>query len=53
LQVSASFSPNFSRNLQSGDSEADSAETKKAEIRIFHDASHPSRVLLPVKSNTR
>ena len=53
LQVSASFSPNFSRNLQSGNSEADSAETKKVEIRIFHDASHPSQVLLPVMSNTR
>jgi len=53
LQVSASFSPNFSRNLQSGNSEADSAETKKAEILIFHDASHPSQVLLPIMSNTR
>jgi uncharacterized protein len=53
LQVLASFSPNFSRNLQSGNSEANSAETKKANIRIFHDASHPSQVLLPIVSNTR
>jgi putative CocE/NonD family hydrolase len=48
LQISASFSPNFSRNLQSGKSEATSAEMKKANIRIFHDASHPSQVVLPI-----
>jgi uncharacterized protein len=53
LQVSASFSPNFSRNLQSGNSEANSAEMKKANIRVFHDASHPSQILLPIVSNTR
>jgi uncharacterized protein len=53
LQVSASFSPNFSRNLQSGNSEANSAEMKKANIRVFHDASHPSHILLPIVSNTR
>jgi putative CocE/NonD family hydrolase len=53
LQVSASFSPNFSRNLQSGNSEADSAELKEADIRVFHDASHPSQILLPIVSNTR
>jgi putative CocE/NonD family hydrolase len=47
LQISASFSPKFSRNLQSGASEAKSAETKKANIRVFHDASHPSQVVLP------
>lgn len=47
LQISATFSPNFSRNLQSGTSETKSAETKKAKIRIFHDASHPSQVVLP------
>jgi putative CocE/NonD family hydrolase len=47
LQISASFTPNFSRNLQSGKSEVNSAEMKKADIRVFHDASHPSQVLLP------
>jgi putative CocE/NonD family hydrolase len=48
LQISASFSPNFSRNLQSGKSEVNSAEMKKANIRVFHDASHPSQLVLPV-----
>jgi uncharacterized protein len=48
LQISASFTPNFSRNLQTGESEANSAEMKKANIRVFHDAAHPSQVVLPV-----
>lgn len=53
LQVSASFSPNFSRNLQSGNSEANSAEIKKANIRVYLDASHPSQLLLPIVPGTR
>jgi putative CocE/NonD family hydrolase len=52
LQVSATFSPNFSRNLQSGKSEATSAEIRKASIRVFHDASHPSQVVLPIVTVT-
>jgi putative CocE/NonD family hydrolase len=53
LQISATFSPNFSRNLQSGDSEVKSAVTKKASIRVFHDDSHPSQLLLPIVSLAR
>ena len=48
LQISASFTPNFSRNLQSGKSEVGSAEMKKAHIHVFHDLTHPSQVILPV-----
>ena len=48
LQISASFTPNFSRNLQSGKSEVNSAEMKRAHIRVFHDAKHPSQVVLPM-----
>jgi putative CocE/NonD family hydrolase len=48
LQISASFTPNFSRNLQSGKSEVNSAEMKKANVRVFHDTAHPSQVVLPV-----
>jgi len=47
VQVSGSFFPNFSRNLQSGESEAFSAKIEKAEIRIYHDRQHPSAVILP------
>jgi hypothetical protein len=48
LQISASFTPNFSRNLQSGKSEVNSVEMKKAHIRVFHDAKHLSQVVLPI-----
>jgi putative CocE/NonD family hydrolase len=48
LQISATFTPNFSRNLQSGKSEVNSSEIKKAKIRLSHDLSHPSQVQLPV-----
>jgi uncharacterized protein len=48
VQISGSFYPNFSRNLQSGKSEVDSADAKKARIRIYSDAQHPSQIVLPV-----
>jgi predicted acyl esterase len=48
LQISASFTPNFSRNLQSGESEVNSAEMKRAHVHIFHDTTHPSQVVLPL-----
>jgi putative CocE/NonD family hydrolase len=40
LQISGSFTPNFSRNLQSGKSEVSSVEMNKAHVRIFHDTTH-------------
>ncbi len=43
-----SFMPHFSRNLQTGESETRSAKMRKASIRIHHDATHPSRIVLPV-----
>jgi putative CocE/NonD family hydrolase len=48
IQVSATFFPNFSRNLHSGDLETASARMQKATIHIFHDRRHPSRIVLPV-----
>jgi predicted acyl esterase len=48
VQICASFHPNFSRNLQSGRSETDSAVMKKGRIRVYHDAAHPSQMLLPL-----
>jgi uncharacterized protein len=53
VQVSGSFYPNFSRNLQTGKSEVESAEVKKARIRIYNDAQHPSQILLPVVDSTK
>ena len=47
-QISASFFPNFSRNLQTGALEQRSSEGKRATIRIYHDRTHASRITLPV-----
>jgi putative CocE/NonD family hydrolase len=48
VQISAAFSPHFSRNLQTGESEITSSETQLGHIRIYHDAEHSSRILLPI-----
>jgi hypothetical protein len=47
-QISATFFPNFSRNLHTGELETVSANLRLASIRIYHDAAHPSRMVLPV-----
>ena len=48
IQVSGAFFPDFSRNLQSGESESVAAQSRKAAIRIYHDQAHASRVVLPI-----
>jgi putative CocE/NonD family hydrolase len=48
VQVSASFFPNFSRNLQSGELESTSSKMREAEIVIHADKTHPSRIVLPI-----
>lgn len=48
MQVSGTFFPLFSRNLQSGESEIVSAKIRKAAIRIYHDRAHASQVILPI-----
>jgi putative CocE/NonD family hydrolase len=48
VQVSGSFFPNFSSNLQSGDSETHSDRAVPARIRVHHDPAHASHVVLPV-----
>jgi len=50
VQISATFFPNFSRNLQSGELENSSAKMQKANISIYTDRRHPSRIVLPVVS---
>jgi putative CocE/NonD family hydrolase len=47
IVLCGSFMPHFSRNLQTGESEARSSKARKASIRIHHDAAHPSRIVLP------
>ncbi len=48
VQISAAFSPHFSRNLQTGESEITSSKTQLSHIRIYHDAEHSSRIVLPI-----
>jgi uncharacterized protein len=48
VQVSATFFPNFSRNLQSGELENSSAKMEKANITIYTERKHASRVILPI-----
>jgi putative CocE/NonD family hydrolase len=48
VQISAAFSPHFSRNLQTGESEIISSQTQLGHIRIYHDAEHSSRIVLPI-----
>ena len=48
VQISATFDPHLSRNLQSGDSEVVSAKSSIAEITIHHDAGHASGLSMPL-----
>jgi uncharacterized protein len=48
LVVCGAFFPHFSRNLQTGESEIVSAESRPARISVHHTRRHASRVVLPV-----
>jgi predicted acyl esterase len=48
VQVSGAFYPDFTRNLQTGESQITSSQTRAGRIRIHHDARHPSRIVLPL-----
>ncbi|HEV7498671.1 MAG TPA: CocE/NonD family hydrolase [Vicinamibacteria bacterium] len=48
LYVSSSNFPRFDRNPNTGESTADSARLVKAQQAVYHDAAHPSALILPV-----
>jgi putative CocE/NonD family hydrolase len=48
LYVSSSNFPRFSRNLNTGEATLGSSRVVKARQTVFHDAEHPSALLLPV-----
>jgi uncharacterized protein len=52
VQISGAFFPHFSRNLQTGKSEALSSEIRIGHLRIYNDADHASRIILPVIPRT-
>ena len=48
VQISGAFFPHFSRNLQTGQSEAKSSRMRVGHIRIYHWNDTPSVITLPV-----
>jgi len=48
VQISGSFAPHLSRNLQTGESEITSKVSQPATIKIHHSENYPSRLVLPV-----
>ena len=48
VQISGAFFPHLSRNLQTGELEMTSSETRDATITVHHDVDHPSRLILPI-----
>ncbi|MGN0845314.1 MAG: CocE/NonD family hydrolase [Kiritimatiellia bacterium] len=48
LEITSSDFPHFDRNLNTGTPNADAVEPVIARQLVFHDAEHPSRLLLPV-----
>jgi uncharacterized protein len=48
VQISGAFYPHFSRNLQTGESEITSKDSRAGRIMLHHDAEHASRIILPM-----
>jgi uncharacterized protein len=48
LEISSSNFPHFDRNLNTAESPEHGSKFVKAENRIYHDAEHPSAIILPV-----
>ncbi len=53
VQISAAFSPHFSRNLQTGESEITSSQTQLAHIRFYHSKENQSFIVLPIIPRTK
>jgi len=48
LQVTSSSFPRYERNLNTGGNNFDETQGMIANNRVYHDAAHPSRLILPV-----
>ena len=48
IEIAASNWPRFDRNPQTGGVIAEATELGQARQTVFHDAAHPSRIVLPV-----
>ncbi len=48
VQISCAFYPHYSRNLQTGKSEIVSGKSQVAHVKIYHEAQHLSKIVLPI-----
>jgi uncharacterized protein len=48
VEIASGFLPLFSRNLNTGDNNLTTTAIQSADQTIYHDAKHPSHILLPV-----
>jgi putative CocE/NonD family hydrolase len=48
VQISGAFAPHYSVNLQTGQLETDSSKSRVANITIYHDRTHATRLIVPV-----
>jgi putative CocE/NonD family hydrolase len=48
VEIASSFFPLFSRNLNTGKDNLTTTEMQPAHQTIYHDAEHPSQILLPI-----
>jgi uncharacterized protein len=48
VHLAATFFPNFSRNLHTGELETTSSRMRTARLTIHHDRRYPSRLIMPV-----
>jgi predicted acyl esterase len=48
LEISSSNFPRFDRNPNTGTPFGETAELRRADQIVFHDAQHSSRIVLPV-----
>lgn len=48
VQITSSSFPRWNRNLNTGRSNEETAEMTPAQQQIYHDADHPSHIILPV-----
>jgi len=48
VQISGTFAPHFSRNLQTGESEITYSSSQTGHIRIYHDKENPATITLPI-----
>lgn len=48
VEIASSFFPVYSRNLNTGKDNLTTTEMQPAHQTIYHDAEHPSQILLPI-----